>query len=417
MQDLRREKAESSDAKQVNYGVYYTPRECASILWDLLSPHLREGDVLLDPACGAGDLLAFKPPVPVRKVGVDIDPEAVEMARGRVPDAEFRVMNSLGHVSREAFGIQRGERLVVITNPPYNDFTSLAGYKTKGKRNPVEVHPVLATRDLGLSFFRLFYYLRASVVVAVHPLSYLIKPANFALMEKFAGVYRLERSVIVPSTVFSGTSRTSPFPILLAVYVRERGMDWDYVAEYEFRTVEGKVFRVKDWDYIGRYIPKNGEKKAVVSETGLYFWPLRDINALRRNRTFVPGPGPGLIPVSRRHLEYYIYIDVVKDFIDLFPYYLGNLDIPWDYWLWQEYRAHFLAYALAKRPELKDFVELPYEAGSDSVHRGILDYFRELLGSHYPGGQEGGNFCLRLPFPPPEDVLKQEDSDVGPLFG
>ncbi|MDR2082831.1 MAG: hypothetical protein LBP35_04350 [Candidatus Ancillula trichonymphae] len=56
---------------------------------------------------------------------------------------------------------------------------------------------------------------------------------------------------------------------------------------------------------------------------------MRDINALRRSRTFVKeGQNNNNIQIKPSQLKYFHYVDVFKDYaIQYLPYYLGNLEV------------------------------------------------------------------------------------------
>ena len=54
---------------------------------------------------------------------------------------------------------------------------------------------------------------------------------------------------------------------------------------------------------------------------------MRDINALRRSRTFIPERIANAIDVDPEKLAYYCYIDCFKRYAEV-PYYLGNFNVP-----------------------------------------------------------------------------------------
>ena len=58
-----------------------------------------------------------------------------------------------------------------------------------------------------------------------------------------------------------------------------------------------------------------------------YFHTLRDINALKRNQTFLPKQGSNTIKIFKENLKYYIYIHFFKTYAKKLPYYFGNLDV------------------------------------------------------------------------------------------
>ncbi|WP_457599967.1 SAM-dependent methyltransferase [Hydrogenivirga sp.] len=361
----------------VNLGSFYTSTEYVDIVWDFIEPYIGKGTVVFDPACGYGAFLRKR--TDARKIGNDIDTEALRVASSQIEDAEFFNHNALKTFDREAYGIKKGDRLIVIGNPPYNDTTSQA--KKRLKRLSFDIDPRLKARDIGISFLRMFYYLRADYVCVLHPLSFLIKRANLNLLREFRFHYRLINGLVISSRVFSGTSKSSEFPIIIALYKRDiKGMDYTYIENYPFHTIEGKSFRLSDFDYIGRYIRKYPSKRESPKEGDLLFYTMRDINALKRNATFIDRPTAGAVRVDIDKLDYYVYVDVFKDFAHRLPYYLGNLDIPINRELFEEYREYFISYALKKHEFLRKFYNEPIR---EEDYLKLLEYFRKLLGEHF----------------------------------
>lgn len=60
---------------------------------NLLDVGVKEGDHIIDLGCGFGDLLQYcrDEKLNVRYTGIDINPNLIEAARKRFPDADFRV--------------------------------------------------------------------------------------------------------------------------------------------------------------------------------------------------------------------------------------------------------------------------------------------------------------------------------------
>ena len=57
---------------------------------------------------------------------------------------------------------------------------------------------------------------------------------------------------------------------------------------------------------------------------------MRDINALKRSRTFIKEREANAVDVNPKHLSFYCYIDCFKIFANT-PYYMGNFDVPFIY--------------------------------------------------------------------------------------
>ena len=61
------------------------------------------------------------------------------------------------------------------------------------------------------------------------------------------------------------------------------------------------------------------------------FYTLRDINALRRSKTFISKNTANAVYVTQDKYSLYCYVDVFKQIIKHIPYYLGNCDILIDF--------------------------------------------------------------------------------------
>lgn len=357
--------------ERVNLGSYYTPDECVEIAESLLAPYIAGDTLILDNACGYGSFLGNRLAEGI--IGADVDPYAVSMARRMHPESTILHRDALVDVRREFYGISDSHWLAIIGNPPYNDRTSQI--RRRIKRNFGEADADLRKRDLGLSFLLSYAKLRADVVCVLHPLSYLIKKVNFNQLKKFAEMYELRDGVLVSSGMFEENSASTHFPIVIALYVRSpRGMSYETVAQFPFRTTDGHVLRLADYDFLPKYVSKYPRKNAVVTRDSVFFFPMRDINALKRNRTFICDYRPNLIVIDRRNLDYYIYIDVFKRNLDRLPYYYGNCDVFMDRKRFQEYKSAFVKDALEHHPFLERHVEKP-----DAATLRVGDYFEILV--------------------------------------
>ncbi len=92
------------------------PPPAAAALAFALAP--KNDDVVLDPVCGSGTLLAeFHSYAPdARLIGLDIDPEAVEIARANLPKNEHVMVERRD--SRKS-GLQGGTVTAVVANLPF----------------------------------------------------------------------------------------------------------------------------------------------------------------------------------------------------------------------------------------------------------------------------------------------------------
>lgn len=361
---------------RVNQGSYYTPPHIVQAALDLVNPYIESNSVVFDSACGYGDFLKCSGEL----VGCDSDASAVQIAQQHLDlTARFIHSNSLIDVSRSKFEISKNSHLVVIGNPPYNDRTSLIRKGIKNKS--IEIDHDLISRDLGISFLRSYDKLQADVVCVLHPLSYLIKRANFQSLKSFASNYTLIRGFLISSTEFPESAGYTSFPIVITLYVRGKGMDFDTIRSFGFETESGTEFHLDAFDYISNYIEKYPRKCSPTADS-LYFWTMRDINALKRNRTFVDCYSSNSIVIDKTKLDYYAYIDVFKRQLHRLPFYFGNCDVPFDPVLFNKYRECFLADATRRHPKLKQYFQVDL---TQPIDEGIDSYFQTLLGKHHVG--------------------------------
>ncbi len=373
-------------SSRINLGSYYTGQEYVDIVWDFIRPLLRQGCVVLDSSCGYGNFLRRLDGI--RVIGNDLDALAAKTAGKNKPFAEIHTLNALTNLDRAAYGVAPDETLIVIGNPPYNDTTSIIRHRMKRQLFAIESR--IRSRDLGMSFLLSYKQLEAEYICVLHPLSYLIKRANFNSLLPFTNSYRLLDGLVIGSGVFAQTSKFMQFPILISLYARDRrGMNYAWVEQYIFRTIEGPSFAMRDWDFIGNYVnkyPSTIPSPLPAGEDMLFFYTLRDLNALKRNRTFLDRYCSNAILIDRAKLDYYVYIDAVKDYAHVFPYYFGNFDVLINQGLFSTYRAAFISLGLSKYPFLqrfyRDFAIQP------RYNEALTVYFKALLGDHYVQGND-----------------------------
>lgn len=354
----------------INFGSFYTPASIVRLVYQmLLDSKIDIKDyVLFDNSCGYGSFLnleGFK-----QNIGVDIDKQALQEAQKNFKDCAIKPLflhtNSLQNVSREKFNILESSKLIIVGNPPYNDKTSIVQNHLKNV-DSAPVDSQLKARDIGISFLRSFDILKADYICVLHPLSYLIKESNFKSLKNFAEHYRLLDSMIISSQIFCPKS-LGFFPIVIALYERDnQGMDYHFICNFSFKTREGKSFKLNDFDFIAQYIDKYPNKKRVDSKQKVaMFYTLRDINALRRSKTFMSKNTANAVYVTQDKYSLYCYVDVFKQIIKHIPYYLGNCDILIDFKKFQTLESAFI-----KASESKNLSE------------DIVQYFKDLLGEHY----------------------------------
>jgi hypothetical protein len=235
-------------------------------------------------------------------------------------------------------------------------------------------------RDLGISFLLSYNKLKADYICVLHPLSYLIKRTNFNSLNLFKENYILKDSVIISSSEFTQTSKLTSFPIIIAFYERNNnGMKYDDIMNYEFKTIEGKCYKINDFTPLANYITKYPNKQ--LNDVVAHFWTMRDINALKRTKTFIESETDTSIRINLEKLPFYCYADIFKDYIPNIPYYFGNSDIMIDENQFQSIKDIFVSESLKKYPFLHHLL-INYKTTTDSKLI-INNYFKKLLGEHY----------------------------------
>jgi len=363
--------------EKINLGAFYTPQNYVVLVWNKIKKFIDKNTIILDSSAGYGNFFSVN--VNVKKIANDIDKIACEMIKKNYKDIKVFNKNALKNVSRRMFNI-KNEKLIIIGNPPYNDTTSII--RNHLKENKIEVDKDLKTRDYGISFLLSYNKLKADVISVLHPLSYLVKQANFKLLKDFAKNYKLIDSTIIDSKTFLETSKNISFPIIIALYVRDKdGMDYEYIKNFEFKTIDKKTFKLNDFDFISNYIRKYPIKNKTPKENDILFWTMRDLNALKRNKTFVDKFSYNTIIIDKNKLDYYVYVDVVKQFNKVFPYYFGNLDVIIDNELFKEYKIYFIQEALKRWSFLGNYYKKE-DIDIQEVRKKIIEYFKKLLKEH-----------------------------------
>ena len=357
---------------RVNLGSFYTPARYVRLVGEWLLKHgVNYNWTIADLSCGYGaffELGEIEGLGKCRYLGNDIDTKAVAQAKSHFPNVQMSVGNALADIERLKFGIGDDEKLVIVGNPPYNDMTSQANQEIK--TNVVAIDADVRTRDLGMSSLLAYDKLRADYVAVLHPLSYLIKKANFSASRRFFANYTMLEHVVFPSSEFAGTSKVSSFPVIVALYRRTpaKGLTFDAVRKIRFRTTAGDAFSIDGFDYVTDEIDKYPSDRRYEPE--ILFYTMRDINALRRSRTFICKRIPNAVDVNPEKLSYYCYVDCFKRYADV-PYYLGNFNVPFIRDEFVSVSNEVVALAKAAHPEVFGVCERPHESSGVRVREYI----------------------------------------------
>lgn len=360
--------------EMTNFGCFYTPQRFVDKLIDIVKTNIDNYKqyTYLDSSCGYGSFL--KSLHPLRTIGTDIDGKAIEIAKKIYPLSQYYVLNALNEFTREKINLSQEDKLIIIGNPPYNDTTSKVKNEIK-KSTPCLIDDDLKTRDLGISFLLSYNKLKADFVAVLHPLSYLIKKANYDLLSMFYKNYSLVDHCIINSQEFSMTSKTKGFPIILALYRRSNlGLTYDNILNMEFKTIDNKTFNLRH-DYIKNYVSKYPSKFRKYTDNDILFFTMRDINALNRSRTFIEDFSDNAIIIDKRKFAYYCYVDIFKDHISKLPYYYGNCDVFINNKDFLSIKDVFVTKSIEKHPWLKQ--KISYTVNTN--YSLIDNYFENLF--------------------------------------
>lgn len=310
--------------KRIQLGSYYTPEILVKRVHEFIIPYLENKKikcVVFDSTGGCGAFIFGLKNYDYRIA--DCDSEACKFLKRHFNQYNIFQTNSLKGVNRDKYLIPSSAFLIMVGNPPYNDTTSEFRNGEKGQNKCDEA---LYDRDIGVSFLKSYHKLNADVVCVLHPLSYLIKEANFKRLRDFKDNYKLIRGEIFSSALFHGTG-TGKFPILVSLYEKNtNGMTFNYIRNFKFNILgSSKIFVLSDFEttdgYINKYPPRKNDVQK--SPIGLYYYSFRDINSLKKNASFITREHPNGIVVTLENLYKYSYL-----------YTLKNLFNPDDAWLY-----------------------------------------------------------------------------------
>lgn len=344
-----------TEDQRLKLGGFYTIKELVGIVGEYIKPYIdaNKNVIIVDSAAGRG---AFEELIGENDYRfADCDAYACQCLTESLRLQKVFHCNALLHVSRKMFDISDTSFVIQVGNPPYNDTTSEFRKGSKGD-NSCDID--LFDRDLGISFLKSYNKLKADVVCVLHPLSYLVKEANFNRLKGFRENYVLKKAIVFPSSLFSGTGSIK-FPIMIGLYERSsKGMDFDSIRRFEFpilgrcnRFVLGKYETIDG--YINKYPPRSGDPKT--SSLGLYYYTIRDINALRKNTSFLTRHIPNGIVVEADNFFKYAYLHAFKTHFspeDAWLY--GNLSPLIERAMLEQSKGFFVAYALLTNSVLKE---------------------------------------------------------------
>ncbi len=384
-----KEQTHLNHIKTINYGSFYTPTKLVDIVYNMIHKNIKDLKYFkfIDTSCGYGSFLRYP-----NSIGADYDEKALLEAKKQVPQNCILInTNSLKNVNRSKYKLLPKEKIIIIGNPPYNDTSSIIRNKIKSQICSIDED--LKRRDLGLSFLLSYAKLNADYICVLHPLSYLIKKTNFESLNMLTKNYILLDDLIVSSGEFSATSKTTHFPIIIALYQKsKKGMTYKDIQEHVFKTIEGKSFSLNKFDTLNNYVTKYPNHNSIKpNETIAFFWTMRDINALKRTKTFIEKENYNSIRVAKNNLVFYCYADIFKEYIQHIPYYFGNCEIMINLNNLKKLQDYFLYKSLRKYPFLSDLLQdkVIINESDQTINLLIDTYFKDLLGEHYVDNKIG----------------------------
>lgn len=360
--------------EMTDFGCFYTPQKFVDKLIEMIKENVPNYSkyIFLDSSCGYGSFL--KSLHPLKTIGCDIDSKAIETAKSIYSNSQYYTFNTLSKFNRNSINLTDNSNLIIIGNPPYNDTTSKVKNEIK-KSEPCQIDVDIKTRDLGISFLLSYNKLNPDYVAVLHPLSYMIKKANYALLKPFYDNYNLIDHCIINSQEFSMTSKTKGFPIIIALYQKDcNGLKYDEILNMNFKTMDNKTFHLKH-DYIKNYISKYPSKYKIYKDDDILFFTMRDINALNRSRTFIEELTDNSIIIDKNKFAYYCYVDIFKDYINQLPYYYGNCDVFINNNEFTNIKDIFMTKSIEKHPWLKQKISYQFNNNYE-----LIDiYFKKLF--------------------------------------
>lgn len=343
-------------AEIIKLGSYYTPQILVDKVHNYIQPYLKnkKNTIIFDSAGGCGAFITRGLKDYDYRIA-DKDPQACSFVSKQFNAEKVYCVNSLENVDRKKFSIPKSSFLIIIGNPPYNDTTS--EFKS-GEKGVNICDDDLKDRDLGVSFLKSYNKLKADIVCILHPLSYLIKEANFKRLKGFKDNYKLIKGEIFSSELFKGTGKIK-FPILVALYERNSdGMTFDYIRNFRFNLLNSnKEFILSHYEttdgYINKYPPRKNDIQK--SPIGLYYWTFRDINSLKKNTSFILNKHVNGIVVTLENFYKYAYLYSFKTLFNPDEIWLyGNLSPLIDIRKVERDKKLYVLYTIKNNPVLKE---------------------------------------------------------------
>lgn len=303
-------------------GQYFTPANAVNAITKLITPVLQgmPNAVLLDPAAGAGALLA--PFDAHRRIAADIDPVATALLN-ELGFAEVITGNSLVGANRAKFGLNAQDDLAVMLNAPFNG----------GNKKSIACDPAFRATDECVSFLKMVASLNPKAILSIQPLTTLIKERNFKELGNFAKSYCIQSGFVMSSDEFALGGEEFPLAVMVYTPGSMTFADVEQFAFPIFRNVGGvlmdsgerlQLSKVETTKGLIRNMPpKQGVEKQ--SELGIYQFNFRHINFVKAKGNLSDKTSPSMIPVQMADFWQYAYINCFKRHFQT-DFVFGNLD-------------------------------------------------------------------------------------------
>ncbi|OOS23496.1 hypothetical protein B0681_09500 [Moraxella porci DSM 25326] len=325
------------DDKKANLGKYYTPKEIVELLRESIQERITFDTTVMDLSCGCGAFLELFDDCKI--IGADVDKTAIEIL-DLFKFSNILHDNTLLNVSRDKYGLDKDDRVIIIGNPPYNDSTSInKRYSTKQKAERLIQDEDIKCRDVGRSFLEAYAKLEPEYICVLHPLSYLIKKNNLRDMKKLRANYRLAKAIIFSSHYFKDLTGGTPFPIIMATYEKNaEGMNYEFIKNFMFDIYGSDLkFSLSGVEQAGNdYIHQTVTSlDKGFSDIDVYHYNFRDLNSINKanfqSKEYREKHKNSMLVVNFDNLWKYCYINCIKKFLlpmlaEEHNYILGNLN-------------------------------------------------------------------------------------------
>lgn len=340
----------------IKNGSIFTPDYIVDLVLNQIRDKLTDNSVIVDFGAGYGAFCSTFQKLPHKAIiATDCDETSISFIKQEHKNVQTILENSLLNISRSKY-CEEGDELIVVGNPPYNDVTSQ--YK-KGEKGSFEMDEDVYARDLGISFLKMYDKIQAKYICVLHPLSYLCKKNNFGSLGIFNHHYRLVSGVLFSSKHFESIKKTNAeFPVIAALYERNNGgMTFADILNFDFPVFgTEKTFKLSSFNTIDGIVDKYPTK--IKSDEDLQFYTIRDINALKRNKTFLTGFCANGIKMTKEKLHFYAWLDLFKYNFDAgeYQYLFGNLSpLLSDKVFEPDFQDMLLAYVLNENEVVRDY--------------------------------------------------------------